>query len=310
VYHQAKTAGTVAPLTAELAASSPQIFQPMDSVFADSQIPLPEDDRKTKRNKLNSNFEKSEFQALWNRIHQTAVDSARFDSGELIGKSIAALNAESRVGPPQYLVQRGEQLTDVTYEGLRAGDAFRLQETQTATLKSSAQSAMKYGIIGKLAEGTQLTRSTIGRILEGIKPSVFATYLVNPEDFLRNSARLINEQKATEIVDHFSYGAIDEEYRVDIFTEVELPSDTSRAVKTNRHIYDYVFTDSRNEREFVRLLDCGTEIEVYLKLPKAFSIPTPVGGYTLTGRAPSSKVRSRMCTSWRRLIGRCPPWTS
>jgi type III restriction enzyme len=28
------------------------------------------------------------------------------------------------------------------------------------------------------------------------------------------------------------------------------------------------------------LLDTGTEIEVYAKLPKAFSIPTPVGSYT------------------------------
>ena len=31
---------------------------------------------------------------------------------------------------------------------------------------------------------------------------------------------------------------------------------------------------------FVELLDSGTEVEVYAKLPKAFSIPTPVGNYT------------------------------
>jgi type III restriction enzyme len=30
----------------------------------------------------------------------------------------------------------------------------------------------------------------------------------------------------------------------------------------------------------VALLDGSTEIEVYAKLPKSFSIPTPVGGYT------------------------------
>jgi type III restriction enzyme len=177
-------------------------------------------------------------------------------------------------------VQRGEQLTDATYERLQEGDAFQLQETQTATLKASVQSAVKYDLIGKLPERTQLTRSTIGRILEGIKPSIFATYQVNPEDFLRNSARLINEQKATVIIDHLSYGAIDEAYGVDIFTEDKLPNDANRAVKTNRHIFGYVFTDSRTEREFVTLLDSGTEIEVYAKLPKAFSIPTPVGGYT------------------------------
>jgi type III restriction enzyme len=103
---------------------------------------------------------------------------------------------------------------------------------------------------------------------------------VNPEDFLRNAARLIGEQKATVVVDHLTYSAVDEAYGVDIFAEDKLPTDSGRAVKTNRHIYDYVFTDSKNEREFVALLDSGTEIEVYAKLPKAFSIPTPVGGYT------------------------------
>ena len=279
-YHDAKAAGTIAPLPPELAAYSVQILKLIDSVFSDAQIPLPEDDRKTKRNHLNSNFHKTEFQALWNRIHQKAVYAVQFDSGELTGKCTAVLDAELRVAPLQYVVQRGEQLTDVTYDRLQAGDGFELQETQTASLKSSVHSAVKYDLIGKLADETALTRDTIGRILGGIKPSVFANYQINPEDFLRNAARLINEQKATVVVEHLTYSAVDEAYGVDIFTEEKLPTDSGRAVKTSHHIFDYVFTDSKNEREFVALLDSGTEIEVYAKLPKAFSIPTPVGGYT------------------------------
>ena len=279
-YHDAKSAGTIASLPPELAAYSPQILQLIDSVFSDSQIPLPQDERKTKRNNLNSNFQKEEFKALWNRIHRKAVYSVQFESEELIRNCIAALDAELRVAPLQYVVQRGEQLTDATYDALQAGEAFRLDETQTAALKSSVHSLVKYDLIGKLAEETQLTRATVCQILGSIKPSVFAYYQVNPEDFLRNTARLIDEQKATVVVDHLTYSAVDEAYGVDIFTEDKLPADSNRAVKTNRHIYDYVFTDSKNEREFVALLDSGTEIEVYAKLPKAFSIPTPVGGYT------------------------------
>jgi type III restriction enzyme len=85
-----------------LAAYSAQILKLVDSVFSDSQIPLPQDDRKTKRNHLNSNFQKTEFQALWNRIHRKAVYAVRFESEELIGKCIAALDAELRVtaAPP------------------------------------------------------------------------------------------------------------------------------------------------------------------------------------------------------------------
>lgn len=49
--------------------------------------------------------------------------------------------------------------------------------------------------------------------------------------------------------------------------------------KVGRHIYDYVFTDSKNERIFVSELDTSTEVVVYAKLPRGFSIPTPVGNY-------------------------------
>jgi type III restriction enzyme len=163
---------------------------------------------------------------------------------------------------------------------LQAGEAFQLEQTQTAQLKASVLSAVKYDLIGKLAEGTKLTRTTIGAILKQIMPSTFGKYRVNPEDFLRNAARLINEQKATVIVEHLTYSAIDEAYGIDIFTEDKGRKDFSKAVRTNHHIYDYVFTDSENEKKFVRALDAGTEIEVYAKLPKSFSIPTPVGGYT------------------------------
>ena len=40
-----------------------------------------------------------------------------------------------------------------------------------------------------------------------------------------------------------------------------------------------MFTDSKNERTFVKELDSSTEVVVYAKLPKSFFIPTPVGNY-------------------------------
>ena len=49
--------------------------------------------------------------------------------------------------------------------------------------------------------------------------------------------------------------------------------------RLKHHIYDYVFTDSSIEREFVKELDTCTDVVVYAKLPKGFSIPTPVGDY-------------------------------
>ena len=89
----------------------------------------------------------------------------------------------------------------------------------------------------------------------------------------------MNEQKATVIVEHIAYDPTGDTYNTDIFTQEKAKEDFSKAVKANHHIYDYVFTDSKNERDFVKELDASTEVVVYAKLPRGFFIPTPVGNY-------------------------------
>jgi type III restriction enzyme len=93
------------------------------------------------------------------------------------------------------------------------------------------------------------------------------------------ASRLINEQKATVIVEHLTYDTTTGTYDAsEIFTQRK--EDLSNGFKANKHIYDYVFTDSGGERTFVGQLDTSTEVIVYAKLPKAFAIPTPVGNYS------------------------------
>jgi len=189
------------------------------------------------------------------------------------------VDKELKVTPLQYTIQRGEQADTASYEALKKGEAFRVQETETSHLKTSVHSVVKYDLIGKVASETKLTRATVGAILQGIRPAVFSQYRTNPEDFIRKTAQLINEQKATVIVEHLSYNPVDDVYDVDIFTQEKRKQDFSRALEVNRHVHDYVFTDSETERRFVRELDSGTEVEVYAKLPRTFFIPTPVGNY-------------------------------
>jgi type III restriction enzyme len=154
-----------------------------------------------------------------------------------------------------------------------------MKEKESDYLNHSVHSAVKYDLIGKLAEDTQLTRNTIAEVLTGINKAVFSQYRQNPEDFMQKAARIINEQKATAIVEHLTYNPVEDRHQLeDIFT-VDKQQDFSRAVKTDRHVYDYVFTDSKNERSFVNTLDKSSEVIVYAKLPKGFFIPTPVGNY-------------------------------
>ena len=139
---------------------------------------------------------------------------------------------------------------------------------------------MKYDLLGELTEKTQLTRRTAAAILGGITPATFAMYRQNPEQFITEAARLINEQKATVIVEHLTYDALADRFDTAIFTENQTRQDLRGAGgKLTKHIYDYVVTDSKVERSFVDELDTSAEVAVYAKLPRGFFIPTPVGDY-------------------------------
>jgi len=282
-YHKAKKDGTLEALPDELKPITEQVFQLIDSVFSDSQMFDIDDDRRPKRNPLNSNFDKQEFKELWNRINRKAAYSVHFDSAELVKKATEAINNKEsglRVTPLQYTIQIGEQAAQVTHDGLKEGEAFVLKATQTDKNVHSIHSAVKYDLIGKVAEGTNLTRRATADILMGVNVAVFAQFRTNPESFIAEAIRLINEQKATMIIEHLAYDPVEDKFDMDIFTAGQTKQDFSKSgEKLTRHIYDYALTDSDVEHNFVKELDTCSDVVVYAKLPRGFFIPTPVGDY-------------------------------
>jgi type III restriction enzyme len=279
LYHQAKENGDLAPLPDDLQPYADQVFELIDSVFSDAQLPKLEDGRKPKTNPLNANFDKKEFRELWQRINRKAVYKVDFDSDELIQKCIIALDAHLRVTPLQYTVHKGIQQDGLTDEQLRKGEGFKVEDT-TTEYGDSIHSMVKYDLLGKVSENTQLTRHTTAAILQGIQAAVFKQFQQNPEHFISEASRLITEQKAAMVIERLAYDEVDERYDVDIFMANQTGQDFSRAsAKLKNHVYDYAITDSTVEREFVKELDTSSEVVVYAKLPKGFLIPTPVGDY-------------------------------
>jgi len=279
-YHDAKQSGQLAELPSELAAHAEQVIQLIDSVFSEAQLPSIDNGRMTKSNRLNANFDKQEFKALWARINKKAAYAVDFATSELVAKCVAELDKQLRVSALQYTIKHGEQLNEATYDAVKQGESFKVTETITEQHNGSVHSAVKYDLLGRLAENTQLTRHTLAGILQGINVAVFSQFKMNPEDFIAKASQLINGQKATIIVEHLTYHALTEKYDLDIFTQDKRTVDlTKTGGKLKRHIYDYVFTDSKIERDFVQNLDSSAEVVVYAKLPKGFAIPTPVGDY-------------------------------
>ena len=175
-----------------------------------------------------------------------------------------------KIRPLQYTVQRGEQAEDISHDQMKSGDGFRLKETSTEYNAHPIHSAVEYDLIGKVAENVQLTRRTIAKILSGIEQVVFDQFKTNPESFISEAARLIQEQKATCIIEHLSYDTVSETHDIGIFYRwTKQNKDFSKAGDPlERHIYDYVITDSKTERTFVQELDTSSEVVVYAKLPK------------------------------------------
>jgi type III restriction enzyme len=238
-YHEAVENDKVEPLPEDLQPYKEQVFQLIESIYSDAKLPMIEDDRAAKTNPLNDNFHKKEFQALWGRINKKAAYSVHFDSTELVDKCVKTMDKELRVAPLRYTIQRGEQKDAITYDQIKGGGGFQIRETAAEYNKKSIYSSVPYDLIGKIAEGTQLKRHTVSEILTRIETSVFVQFKTNPENFISEAVRLINEQKATMIIERLAYDMTNEVYDVDIFTDNQAKQDFSKAGEPlKRHVYD------------------------------------------------------------------------
>ncbi|MDD4593426.1 MAG: restriction endonuclease subunit R, partial [Parabacteroides sp.] len=278
---------TVAELPAEYKTMSEGIHTLIQAVYDDSVLDSMFSDgheTKVKDNPLNENFAKTEFQTLWKQINHKYAYTATFDSDELISKAIAHINAKLFVSQLQYTATIGRQKEKMNEYEVEGGASFSGEKTRTQTLKHAETSQIKYDLIGKVAEGTVLTRKTAGEILKGLNLEKLYMFRNNPEEFISKVIKLIKEQKATMIVEHISYDQLEGQYDSTIFTAEKSSQGFDKAFRANKAIQDYVFTDGTAEqsieRRFVQDLDAASEVCVYAKLPKGFHIPTPVGNYS------------------------------
>ena len=279
--------GTVAELPSDLKPLTDGIHMLIQSIYDDGILKDMFSDgheSKVKDNPLNENFAKKEFQALWKQINHKYAYTVDFDSKELIKKSIDHINEKLFVSQLQYTTTIGHQKDEMNEYEIEKGTSFAGEKTRTQVLKHAQSSQIKYDLIGKVAEGTTLTRKTVSAILQGMKEEKLYMFRNNPEEFISKVIRLINEQKATMIVEHISYNTIDGEFDSTIFTAEKSTQSFDKAFLAKKAIQDYVFTDGSAEksieRKFAEDLDAAEEVCVYAKLPRTFQIPTPVGNYS------------------------------
>ena len=281
-YYADKANGEI-KVAEEVADSRDAVIKILDTVY-DANAMKPDDSR-SQNVELQVDPEKlamPEFKALWKRISPKSVYVVDFDTDELVKKSIDALNTKLHVPKVFFKVEEGEMDEIKSRDELKEGNAFSKKKSSTydSGRRIRTNNSVKYDLVGKIVSETGLTRKAVVDILVGIDKTVFDQFAYNPEEFIIKASGLINDEKATAIVQHIAYNMLDERYSTDIFTEPAIKGRLDvNAMKAQRHLYDHILYDSTNERNFAADLDTNTSVAVYVKLPDSFYIATPVGRY-------------------------------
>ena len=239
--------------------------------------------RSEKLNLDQEKFASKKFKELWDHINEKTYYTVEFDESELVKKCIDSLNKNMRVTKTEVIITEGLLKT--------AGkDKLEMYKNKIGTpiaISELANDTVKYDLLSELSKsqndgGTSLTRKAIADILTGIEPSVFSMFKTNPEEFIHNAIQLINEQKASIVVEHIEYDKLNDRWDGgEIFINGEITGEYNHNLidTPNHHLYDKLRYDSEVEKNFAEELDKSDAVEVYVKLPKRFYIDTPMGHY-------------------------------
>ncbi len=284
-YFEAKNAGGIR-VAESVARYASDVIKILDSVYDERLIKIGNASShnvvvRCDQDKLAS----AEFRELWARISPKTYYLAKFDDAELIRDAVAKLNRFLFVSRPSYVVKSGVLDRIESREKLEQGEEFQAtNEKQIERATIGGDGGVKYDLIGRIAEGTGLTRRTTAAILKQMNDDKFDLFKINPEEFFIKTIDLINETKATAIVREIEYDLTrndDKRFSSSIFTEPLLKGklDVDAKATPKKHLYDHLLFDSQVEVTFADALERAEEVSVYVKLPRGFYIPTPVGNY-------------------------------
>jgi len=279
-YHEDKRSGAL-DFGEDFAHLQNAIAKILDGVF-DPKSAKPSDGRKRRIANFDAEkFARSRFAELWNQINVRSIYTVDFNSDELIKKCIDQIDQHLNVTEIHIVITKGsmEQIRD--RESLESASAMTQGKTVRKSVHEAVSKSVKYDLIGDLVRETGLTRHTIIKVLQGIRPAKFLLFRVNPEEFIIKVASIINDCKAIAVVKKITYSPTDQSYDTDLFTADEIrgiPGDN--AIESEKSLYDLVVIDSKGtELQFAKDLESNEDVEVYTKLPRSFHINTPMGKY-------------------------------
>ena len=161
------------------------------------------------------------------------------------------------------------------------GEEFQSSYLSTRDEQTTQSIQFLPNILAELQKETNLTKKTLKEIL--LQSEKLKEFLINPEIFILEVKKCILSVLEQLLINGIKYQKVngsyyemqiikpeEEEVHAKFFYQVQ------NTVKTP---YNPIACDSEIEQNYAKDLDSSEQHPVYLKLPRKFQIPTPVGNY-------------------------------
>ena len=214
-----------------------------------------------------------EFKALWDRIKHQTTYRVQFDNAKLLRDCIAGLKKAPAIAKARLQWRKAD--IAIGKAGVQA-----TEKEGAATVVLDETDIELPDLLTDLQDRTQLTRRSIITILT--ESGRLDDFKRNPQQFIEQTAEIINRCKRMALVDGIKYQKIGDEhfYAQELFAKDELTGYLrNMLLDTKRSIYEHVIYDSDTERKFAEALETNDGVVLYAKLPSWFKVPTPLGPY-------------------------------
>lgn len=215
-------------------------------------------------------FSSEEFRTLWAKIAQKTRCRVHFREDELIEKSVEALAG----------IVVDENRLEVTLTYWSGISATGIEERGKGSTSSALSTNLaRVDVVSELARTTAVSETAARAILEGLADSQKRQLAKNPMQFLAEATRRVRRVLEKEMVRLVKYEKIDGQHPLEMFEAALPPTKRNTAPTPKRGLYDRIVWDSHVEKNFAGALDDHHAVRVFVKLPKSYKVPTPIGNY-------------------------------
>ena len=215
------------------------------------------------------------FLQLWERIRSRTRYRVTYSTAKLVEGALTAIAKLASIERPKVVIARA----NLKISGKGVGS------TETGRRTEIIQSRyVMPDFIAQIQAKTSLSKSTVASIL--LKAGRFDDAINNPQAFIDQVAKAINDTKRALLVEGVEYAKVDERvYEMHRFEEGDLmeffEANVIAVANQEKTLFSHIVIDSNSgpERGFAKACEDNDDVHFYVKLPRWFQIETPVGPY-------------------------------